>query len=56
MAALIKEATGLDPEVVEGARGEFSVRVDDRIVAEKSRTGFPSDDGIVAAVRQAANT
>lgn len=51
MAALIKDATGIEPEVVEGARSEFSVRVGGRIVAEKSRTGFPSDEAIVAAVR-----
>ena len=51
MAALIKDATGAETDVVEGARGEFSIRVGDRVVAEKSRTGFPSDDEIVAAVR-----
>jgi hypothetical protein len=53
VAALIKDATGVEPEVVEGARGEFSVRVGDRIVAQKSRTGFPSDDEVVQAVRAA---
>ena len=53
MAALIKDATGVEPEVVEGARGEFSVRVGDRIVAQKSRTGFPSDADIVRAVKSA---
>jgi len=53
VSALIKDATGVEPEVVEGARSEFSVRVGDRIVAEKSRTGFPSDEEIVAAVRSA---
>jgi hypothetical protein len=53
VAALIKDATGVEPEVVEGARGEFSVRVGDRIVAQKSRTGFPSDDEVVRAVRAA---
>lgn len=53
MAALIKDATGVEPEVVEGARSEFSIRVGDRLVAEKSRTGFPADAEIVAAVRQA---
>lgn len=53
MAALIKDALGVDPEVAEGARSEFSVRVGDRIVAQKSRTGWPSEAEIVAAVRQA---
>jgi hypothetical protein len=51
VAALIKDATGADTDVVEGARGEFSIRVGDRIVAQKTKTGFPADDEIVAAVR-----
>ena len=50
MAALIKQATGIDSEVVPGARGEFSVWLNDTKVAEKSMKGFPSDDDIVKAV------
>jgi hypothetical protein len=53
VAAAIKDALGVDPDVVEGARSEFSVRVGDRIVAQKSRTGFPGEAEIIAAVRQA---
>ena len=53
MAALIKAATGIDPAVVEGARGEFSVRVGGQIVAQKSKTGFPSEDQVVQAVKAA---
>ena len=56
MAALIRDATGAEVDVVEGARGEFSIRVGDRVVAEKSRTGFPTEADIVAAVRQALGT
>jgi hypothetical protein len=56
VAALIKTATGLDPAVVEGVRSEFSVRVGDQVVAQKSRTGFPSDDEVVQAVRAALGT
>ena len=56
MAALIRDATGAEVDVVEGARGEFSIRVGDRVVAEKSRTGFPAEADIVAAVRQALGT
>lgn len=40
----------MEPEVVEGARGEFAVRVGDRIVAQKTRTGFPDDADIIGAV------
>jgi hypothetical protein len=53
VAALIKDATGATPEVVEGARSEFSVRVGDRVVAQKSMRGFPTDAEIVSAVRDA---
>jgi hypothetical protein len=53
VAALIKDATGVEPSVVEGARSEFSVRVGDRVVAEKTRTGFPSDEAIVDGIRAA---
>ena len=56
MAALIKAATGVDPAVVEGARGEFSVRVDDHVVAQKSKTGFPAEDQVVQAVRAALSS
>ena len=56
MAALIQAATGVDPSVIEGARGEFSVRVGDRIVAQKTRTGFPADEDIIAGVRAALAT
>jgi hypothetical protein len=53
VAAAIKDATGVDVNVVEGARGEFSVRVGERIVAAKSPRGFPADDEIVSLVRGA---
>ena len=53
MAALIESATGVAPDVVEGGRGEFSIRVDDRVVAQKSPRGFPDDAAVVAAVRAA---
>ena len=53
MAALIAEATGTTAEIVVGRRSEFSIWVDDTLVAEKSRKGFPSDDAVIAAVKQA---
>jgi hypothetical protein len=53
VAALIKDGLGVEAAVVEGARGEFSVRADGRIVAQKSSRGFPDDEAIVAAVRTA---
>ena len=52
MAAEIKKATGIEPEVVEGNRGEFTVWVDQKKVAEKTADGFPTDQEAVSAVRE----
>jgi len=53
VAALIREDTGIDPELVEGTRGEFSAWVGEVKVAQKTPHGFPSDDEVRAAVRAA---
>jgi hypothetical protein len=53
VAALIKKDTGLDTELVEGGRGEFSVWVDGERVAQKEAGAFPADQDAVAAVRRA---
>jgi predicted Rdx family selenoprotein len=53
VAALIKDALGVDTEVVPGSRGEFTVWVDDKKVAEKTRSGFPAENALVETVRTA---
>jgi hypothetical protein len=53
VAALIKQASGLEAELEAGSRGEFSVWVDGRKVAEKSLRGFPSEPDVVKAVTDA---
>jgi hypothetical protein len=53
VAALIREKTGSNADVVEGKRGEFTVWVGDTRVAEKSADGFPSDHEVLSAVQQA---
>jgi hypothetical protein len=53
VAALIKAETGIEPELIEGARGEFTVWVDRETVAKKDASGFPADEEAVAAVRRA---
>ena len=53
MAALIADATGLEPELIPGRRGEFTVWVGDRQVAQKDSGGFPAEPDVVAAVRAA---
>ncbi len=53
MAASIKDDLQLDTELVEGARGEFTVWVNETCVARKDEGGFPDEREVVAAVRQA---
>jgi hypothetical protein len=53
VAALIKDQAGLDAELIEGGRGEFTVWVDDQIVARKDAAGFPADEEALAAVQHA---
>ena len=53
MAALIKDELGIDSELTEGGRGEFTVWVGDDVVAKKDSHGFPSDDEALAAVKRA---
>ena len=48
-AAAIKKELGLDAELVEGDRGEFSVWVGDQKVAQKRWLRFPSDQTITTA-------
>ena len=53
MAALIKKETGVDAELIEGGRGEFTVWVGEEVVARKDSLGFPAEDEALAAVQQA---
>lgn len=53
MAALIKEKLNLDTDLEPGGRGEFTVWVDGKKVAEKSRSGFPSEPAVVELVSKA---
>ena len=53
MAALIKEKLNLDTGLEAGGRGEFTVWVDGKKVAEKSRSGFPSEPDVIELVSKA---
>lgn len=53
MAALIKQAHNLDADLEPGSRGEFSVWVDGRKVAQKDRKGFPADTALLQTVKNA---
>jgi hypothetical protein len=52
VAELIKRELGLESELVEGARGEFSVWVGDQMVAKKGWIRFPPDQRVLSAVKQ----
>ena len=53
MAALIKQQLNLETDLEPGGRSEFSVWVDGKKVAEKSRSGFPAESAILDLIRQA---
>ena len=53
MAAEVKRATGLDAQLLIGGSGEFTVWLDDQLVAETKMGRFPSADAVVEAVSKA---
>lgn len=53
MAALIKDQLNLETDLESGNRGEFTVWVDGKKIAEKSRSGFPSEPAILDLVKRA---
>lgn len=53
MAALIKQDAGADADLEPGGRGELSIWVDGRKLAEKSMRGFPADADVLKLVKDA---
>ena len=43
----------MESELIVGGRGEFTVWVGDKLVAQKDSHGFPSEHDVLSAVRQA---
>jgi hypothetical protein len=52
VAAELRKEHGVEVELVEGGKGEFSVHVDGHLVAQKGATA-PTDEEVLAAVRNA---
>ncbi|HLH30074.1 MAG TPA: hypothetical protein VKY31_02650 [Terriglobia bacterium] len=50
---MLKKELGVDVETVGGKTGEFTVWVGDRLVAQKGWVRFPSDQKVLASVREA---
>jgi hypothetical protein len=55
-AALIKDETGLESELIEGGRGEFTVWVGEDLAAKKTPLGFPTDEEILRAIQKRLST
>ena len=56
MAELLKRELGVETDLVEGERGEFTVWVDEKVVAKKGWFGFPEDQKVLEAVRESLAT
>ena len=52
----MKKVLGLDAELVEGNRGEFSVWADGKRVAVKSGEDFPTEAEVLNAIRASSPT
>jgi hypothetical protein len=50
---MLERELGVKAELVEGNRGEFTVRVGDKVIAKKGLVFFPPDEKVLAAVRKA---
>ena len=55
MAELIKTELEIEVELQEGKPGEFTVLVNDEVIAKKGFLMLPSDQKVITAVRQALN-
>ena len=56
MAASIKDALGIDTEVVVGARGQFDVVADgDLLFSKQAEERFPEPDEIITAIQARRN-
>jgi hypothetical protein len=53
VAELLKRELGIETELIEGNRGEFTVWVGEQLVAEKGWIRFPSNEKVLSAVSQA---
>jgi hypothetical protein len=53
VADALRKEPGVEVELVDGNRGEFTVLVDGRVVAKKGLISKPSVDKVLKAVREA---
>ena len=55
MADLLKSELGIEAELQQGRPGEFTVLVNNEVIAKKGFLMLPSDQKIIDAVKQALN-
>lgn len=53
MAELLKRELGVETDLIAGDRGEFTVWVNEKVVARKGWLGFPDDMKVLESVRNA---
>ena len=53
MAAELKKTVGVDAQLKRGSSGEFTIWLDDKLVAEKKNGTFPTPEAVVDAVKAA---
>jgi hypothetical protein len=53
VADLLKKELHVETQLIAGDRGEFTVWVGDEVVAKKNWLGFPDDEKVLTAVREA---
>ena len=54
LAAKIKEACGIEPELIGGSNGIFDIAVNGQLIYSKFETGvFPDEEKIVESVKNA---
>lgn len=53
MAALLKGEIGIEPQLVQGRMGEFSVWLDGMLIVKKGWLKLPPDERVLKAVRNA---
>jgi hypothetical protein len=55
VADLLKTELGIEVELQQGRPGEFTVLVNDEVIAKKGFLMLPSDQKIIDAIKQALN-
>jgi len=56
LAAAIRESRGIEPELIEGGKGIFDVKLDGELVYSKYETGrFPENDEVLDKIPVLAN-